>query len=772
MAEFTLNEPMLEMYIFETNQQLEQLERVVIASEKSGKYSDTDVNEIFRFMHTIKGSSAMMLFNGISSLAHTIEDLFYYIREQKPTDVDYSTLTDLVLEVLDFIKIEVVKIKNGDDVDGDPKEIIDEIKAFLNDLKADLPKDAVVKEKPASTKKQQYYIATDKSAKPSSENMFKANILFQEGCEMENIRGYTIVHNMKDHALEVYHIPTDIIENEDSSLYIREHGFDLYLVTKKTYDEIYDMLMKTIFLRQLTLVQLETEDEFTQFRSKKPTGPDPIQIPKIEKSNTVAPEILPEASNEPSGSGQVILAEAYQAEPESTTETISISLQEDTEKDDIAQKADMTSSDAQSVASQKAPSTAKQGSSQAHPSANHAPGSDSNATTQSFISVNVEKLDRLMDLVGEMVIAEAMVTQNPAIKDLEIDNFQKSAGQLHKITSELQDMVMAIRMVPLSTTFMKMQRITRDMCKKLGKEVTLALIGEETEVDKNIIESISDPLMHVIRNALDHGIEDAEERLKKGKDRVGKVILEAKNSGSDVLVLIKDDGKGLRRDKILAKAREHGLIDKADSEISDQEVYSLILLPGFSTKEKVTEYSGRGVGMDVVVKNLESVGGSVIVDSEEDVGTTITLKIPLTLAIIDGMNLKVGKSRYTIPIVAIKESFRPMPESLLEDPNGNEMIMVRGQCYPVLRLHRQFNVETKITDFTEGILIMVEHDGKSCCLFADELLGQQQVVVKALPNYIKRKKRITGLGGCTLLGDGNISLIIDIGSLLSNTDGM
>ncbi len=559
MAEFTINEPMLEMYIFETNQQLEQLERVVIASEKSGKYSETDVNEIFRFMHTIKGSSAMMLFNGISSLAHTIEDLFYYIREQKPADVDYSTLTDLVLEVLDFIKVEVVKIKSGDNADGNPTEIIEEIKEFLNALKAGLPKDAVVA-RPQPQQKQQYYISTDKSAKPDYKNMFKANILFQEGCEMENIRGYTIVHNMKEHAKEVYHIPADIIENEDSSVYIREHGFDLYLITEKSYDEIYDMLMKTIFLRQLTLVQLESDDEFQQFYTKTKPVTEPIQIPKISK--------------------------------EADKDTSQPSLP----------------SSGQPLAPVHAPSA----------------GTEGSASSQSFISVNVEKLDRLMDLVGEMVIAEAMVTQNPAIQDLELDNFQKSARQLHKITSELQDMVMSIRMVPLSTTFMKMQRITRDMCKKLGKEVALELIGEETEVDKNIIESISDPLMHVIRNALDHGIEDTTERLEKGKDRVGKVTLEAKNSGSDVLVLIKDDGKGLRRDKILSKARSHGLIDKPDAEITDQEVYSLILLPGFSTKEAVTEYSGRGVGMDVVVKNLESVGGSVIVDSTEDVGTTIT----------------------------------------------------------------------------------------------------------------------------------------------------
>lgn len=392
---------------------------------------------------------------------------------------------------------------------------------------------------------------------------------------------------------------------------------------------------------------------------------------------------------------------------------------------------------------------------------------NASANVQSIISVNVEKLDKLMDLVGEMVIAEAMVTQNPELVELGIESFQKSSRQLHKITSELQDMVMAIRMVPLSTTFTKMNRIMRDMSKKLGKDVELKVIGEETEVDKNIIEHISDPLMHIIRNSIDHGIEENEERVRKGKERVGTVTLEAKNSGSDVLVIIKDDGKGLQKEKIIQKAKENGILEKNENDMTDKEIYNLILLPGFSTKEKITEFSGRGVGMDVVLKNLESVGGSVSVDSILGKGTTITLKIPLTLAIIDGMNIKVGDSRYTIPLITIKESFRPTINECFKDPDDNEMIMVRGQCYPILRIHELYKVHTKIKSFHEGILIMVEQDEKIICLFADELIGQQQVVVKSLPHYINNIKKIRGLAGCTLLGNGSISLILDIGGLCS-----
>lgn len=677
MSDNFANESMLEMYIFETNQQLEQLEQGIIAGEKAGTFSEQSINEMFRFMHTIKGSSAMMMFNNISVLAHSIEDLLYFLRESKPEKVDFSLLSDLILDSIDFIKIEVEKIKDGDNPDGDAEGLIDKIKGFLGQLKIDnsIETEIVL---PPSKKVQQYYIAPDKKEVYKGNNQFRALIKFSKDCEMENIRAYTLVHSITEFAEDVAYIPEDILENDDTINHIREYGFEIFLRTDKTYDEMHRYLMQTIFLEELELTKLETEEELA-----KPTKSIQLQNDEIK---------MPQFQNK----------------------------------------------EEQKVVT---------------PSA------------QTIISVNVEKLDKLMDLVGEMVIAEAMVTQNPEVAKLGIENFQKAGRQLHKITSELQDMVMSIRMVPLSTTFTKMNRIMRDMCKKLGKEVNLVVIGEETEVDKNIIEHISDPLMHIIRNSVDHGIEENDVREKNGKERAGTVTLEARNSGSDVLVIIQDDGKGLQKEKILEKARENGLLDRNENEMTDKEIFNLILLPGFSTKEKITEFSGRGVGMDVVLKNLESVGGSVSVDSILGKGTTITLKIPLTLAIIDGMNIKVGESRYTIPLITIKESFRPGISDCFKDPEGNEMIMVRGQCYPILRIHDKFKVSTEITEFSEGILIMVEENEKTICLFADELIGQQQVVVKSLPNYIKSLKKISGLAGCTLLGDGSISLILDVSGL-------
>jgi two-component system chemotaxis sensor kinase CheA len=679
---------MLDIYIFETSQNIEQLEASILSSEKTSSYSQNAINEIFRIMHTIKGSSAMMLFNNISTLAHSIEDLFYYLRERKPQSVDCSMLSDLVLEGVDFIKVELQKIKAGDNTDGDCSMLIRNIEEFLSLLKQQNPSEVDV-EKPPSVQ-QHYYIVPDKTASPEHRNIFKATIFFEEGCEMENIRAYTVIHNLKELTEEVFFLPSDIIENDDNIQVIREQGFTVYVKVDKSYEEMHAFFMQTVFLKDLEFIQLENDEELKIFDTSKKMV--------VHEKQVKVPQI-------------VEIKEAAQA------------------------------------------------------------GKDIQpAVAQSIISVNVAKLDKLMDLVGEMVIAEAMVTQNPDLKGLDLENFQKAARQLHKITSEIQDMVMSIRMVPLSTTFHKMHRIVRDMSKKLGKEVHLELVGEETEVDKNIIEHISDPLMHLIRNAIDHGVEPMEDRKVIGKPKVGTITLEAKNAGSDVLVIVKDDGKGLNKEKILQRARENELLTKPENEMTEKEIYALIFLPGFSTKESISEFSGRGVGMDVVTKNLETVGGSVSVDSMEGMGTTITLKIPLTLAIIDGMNVKVGHSRYTIPTISIKESFRPKESDIITDPDGNEMIMVRGQCYPIFRLHERYEVKTEITHFTEGILIMVEQDEKSYCIFADELLGQQQVVVKTLPNYIKNTKKIQGLAGCTLLGDGSISLILNVGGLLNSND--
>jgi two-component system chemotaxis sensor kinase CheA len=677
------SEPMQDMFIFETSHNLEQLESLILASEKSESYAPDDINEIFRIMHTIKGSSAMMLFNNISVLAHSLEDLFYFIREQNPAGYDCSTLSDIVLEGVDFTKTELEKVKRGDPVDGDPGSLIEKCRAYLEKLQKTTQ--ACKKEHaPKPDIKQQYYIGPGKSDEASAKNCYKAVIWFEDGCEMENIRAYSVIHSLKEFAQDIVFTPPDILENDDSKTVIRESGFTVYIRTEKSYEEMHDFFMGTIFLKDLELTVVDSGDIFKQ-----------------TDIGAESPKASPKARQE--GGGKV--------------------------KD----------------------------------------SSEQSSGQQSMISVNVKKLDRLMDLVGELVISEAMVTQNPELKGLVLEDFQRASGQLHKITEEIQDMVMAIRMVPLSTTFYKMNRVVRDMSKKLGRNTKLQIIGEETEVDKNIIEHISDPIMHLVRNAIDHGIEEPCERMRQGKPGTGTITLEAKNAGSDVLIIVRDDGRGLNKEAIIKKAMDNGLLNRPANDMTDREIYNLIFLPGFSTREDVSEFSGRGVGMDVVISNIESIGGSVSVESKEGAGTSVILKIPLTVAIIDGMIMRVGRSSFTMPTTSIRESFRPSQKDIITDPDNREMIMVRGNCYPILRLHRFYGIPDHLENFTEGIFIMVEHDGKTLCIFADELIGQQQVVVKSLPDYIrKRKRKIKGIAGCTLLGDGSISLILDAADMIES----
>ena len=389
---------------------------------------------------------------------------------------------------------------------------------------------------------------------------------------------------------------------------------------------------------------------------------------------------------------------------------------------------------------------------------------------QTYISVNVEKMDALMDMIGELVISEAVVLQNPDLRvpGLDLSNFQKAAGQLSKITTELQDVIMSMRMMPLTNTFQKMNRIVFDVSRKLGKDIELEVVGENTEVDKNIIEHISDPLMHLIRNSVDHGIEDKEARIAAGKNPRGKITLEAKNEGGKVYIIVKDDGKGLNREVLYNKARNNGLIgNRLMSDFTDKEIYQFITYAGFSTKEQVTEYSGRGVGMDVVVKNIQAIGGKLEIDSMEGVGSEMTMKIPLTLAIINGIVMQVAASTFVIETNAVKEFVRISREMIVKEPNGEEYVMLRGECYPFIRLNEFYHLSESVTDIEDGIVVVLEHENKYVCVFIDQLVAEQEIVVKPIPSYIKR---VQGISGCTQLGDGSIALILDIAGLIAGQE--
>jgi two-component system chemotaxis sensor kinase CheA len=668
---------MLELFVFEILDLLSQLENVILNSEEKNAI-EAQINEIFRIIHTIKGSASMMGYSNISSLSHSLEDAFYYLRENPPSNINYSTLADIVLESTDFIKNEISKIQSGEKTYGDASTIIQKIKKFLPSLKNKKEKDnrnlSDYKKKDIAFDLHDVDDIQDvqevqediEEHKLTGKTIYKALIFFEDGCEMENIRAFNVMHNLEKVADIISYYPSDIIENQESAQIIQKKGFEIQFSTDLCVDDVKALLSNTLFMKDIKLEVIDST-----------------------KSNYFIQE-----------------------------------------KNKISK--------------------------------------DSNLLTvkQSMISVNVSILDTLMDLVGELVIAQSMVIQNPELEGIPLNSFNKASRQLQKVTNELQDAIMSVRMVPISITFQKMHRIVRDMGKKLNKEVELEIIGEETEVDKNIIEHLSDPLIHLVRNAMDHGIESVEERDKNGKSPIGKITLKARNEGGDVWIIIKDDGRGLDKNSILAKAKQLGLLNKSEDELTDQEIYSCILKAGFTTKEEVSEFSGRGVGMDVVNKNIEEVGGIIHVDSSLGVGTSISIKIPLTLAIIDGMKVRVGKSVFIIPITSIRESFRVQNSIVLNNEDGNsEMIMFRGNCCSVLRLHEFFDIQPDTTNLEEGIIIAIENGSEVICLFADELLGGQQVVVKPIPKYVKK---VRGVSGCTVMGDGRVSLIIDTAELINS----
>ena len=389
------------------------------------------------------------------------------------------------------------------------------------------------------------------------------------------------------------------------------------------------------------------------------------------------------------------------------------------------------------------------------------------AVKRQDIRVDLEKLDHLINLIGEMVIAENMLIHNPDLTGLELESFNRSAQQMSKIVRELQELAMMIRMVPVSGLFRRMIRLVHDLSVKFGKKVDLQLSGEETELDKTVIETITDPLVHLIRNALDHGLDSPEERLKAGKAEKGVIRLSARHEEGEVWITLEDDGRGLNRRKILAKAASKGLIEGDGSDLSDKAVANLIFMPGFSTADKITDVSGRGVGMDVVKQNLEKIKGKIEVHSKEGRGTRFDLRIPLTLGIIDGMMVRVGDARCIVPTLAIREAFRPTSDAITVTPDGEELVRVRENFFPVIRLHTILGKEPEARELPDGILIVMEYQENRCCLFVDEILGQQQTVIKGLSDYIGNVRWVSG---CTILGNGEVCLILDVGSLMETVE--
>ncbi len=704
-------ESMLDTYLFETNSLLDNLDEMLVKDEKLGDFSPDDVNEIFRIMHTIKGSSAMMEFGSLSSIAHHIEDLFFYIRDKGIDSLSSQhkkELFNLMFRSEDCLRGQVEKVENGEPLDTDMDTFASEINDFLKKISSGFDDDSAekVEGKNAAPANAGSAASSPAAEKPLSAEHLPADnnavcflhVFLDEGIGMENLRAFMIINALKECELDFRYYPENMESNPDTCATIIEDGFYLAFESEEMAAKAETNLCTQNHIRSYQLVSLS---DLTQ-----------------ESAQTA-----------PASSGPVPAAPVDNAVPQQ----------------------------AEAPKKPQPPAPPK-------PPVQNAP------VKQNLISVNLTKLDSLMNIVGEIVITESMVTSSPELGQLSrdaYDNFMKSARQLRKLTDDLQDISMSLRMVSISGTFQKMNRIVRDMKKALNKDVRLTIIGEDTEIDKTIVDSISDPIMHIVRNSMDHGIETSkEERIAAGKDPQGELILSASHTGSEVIISISDDGQGMDTEKILAKAARNGLLTKPESEYSKKEILSLLMLPGFSTNEEVTEFSGRGVGMDVVKKNVESVGGTISITSEVGQGSCTTLKIPLTMAIVDGMEIRVGKTIFTIPISNIRQSIKIARENVLHDAKGNEIVKIMDEFYPIIRLHEFYNIEPELTNIEDGILIWVEAGDHSYCMFVDELLGERQIVVKPFPSYLSNFNiKDYGISGCTILGDGNISIILEVVNL-------
>ena len=711
MAEEFNTEGMLDIYLFENGQLLERLQEMVLDQKDADGFDEDSINEIFRTMHTIKGSSGIMMFDNITAIAHKLEDVFFYLRESHPDNVPHLQLVEHVLEVEDFISGEMEKIKNGDTVDGDPKDIIKDLDAFLDQIKNGAGAGAKQAPENVHEEPKQFYIAP---VATEASHFYKVYVNFSPDTGMANIRAYKIVYAMKEIAEDLLYSPEDILSDESSAEVIMKEGFKILLQAQCTEEEIRNIIGIGYDIKKVDVYECSANEFLQGFNF----GDDQASQQVIDLESSV----------------EEIEAKAEQKEGEQEKKP---------EKPQIAP--------GDFVIKSKEPGKQKK-------LAKDKPKGHKDA----FISVNVSKMDQLMDLIGELVISESVVLQNPDLKvpGLNLSNFNKAAAQMSKISTDLQNVIMSMRMMPLTNLFQKMNRTVFDISRKLGKNIDFEQVGEHTEVDKNIIDNISDPLMHLVRNAVDHGVETKEERAQTTKSERAKITLSARTEAGKVWISVTDDGKGLDRNKILAKARKKGLLDddKPDSAYSDKEVFQFITLPGFSTNEQVTEYSGRGVGMDVVVQNIQSIGGALEIDSVAGEGSTFTLKIPLTLAIIDGIVMETGTSSFVVETGVIKEFVSVKEDMMIHEPNGDEYIMIRGECYPVLRLGEWYGLKEYRKSVEDGMMLIFEVENKTICLFVDRLIGKQEIVVKPIPSYVKKVK---GLSGCTQLGDGSIALIID-----------
>jgi two-component system chemotaxis sensor kinase CheA len=732
---------LIDGFIEETTDVIDEVEPSLIElSKNTGSTTEIDrelLNAIFRLFHSMKSSAAFLGFENIAHLTHVAESLIQEIREDRLvlTPSMASTLcstTDIITEILNHIK------ETGDDR-GFEDRIADNISALS----------AHGSETPPSKKH---------SPTPTPKN--KNQAATAEKAQREHKNPELISPEMHDTFITEANEQLDLLEQ--SFLELESEGYNEKII-QTAYRTMHS------FKGNCSFMGFSDPEKYSHLLESILTG---IREKKVDfSSDNIA--FLLEALDLLRGTVSKISQDSQNSSIpnlDTYTELMTDVFAPCFEDQDDGDSTPATPAPGKQVTVQDTHKKTEAGNVDTPQKKQGKSPAGLRTMVRNDIRVKLDKLDEIINLTGELVIAESMVTRSPLVEHIEDENYNRAVHQLRRICSELQDSSMALRMIPLSSTFRKMIRVVHDLSQKVNKKIDLSIVGEDTEVDKTVIELIGDPLVHIIRNSCDHGLEPPHERTEAKKSETGRIQIEGRHEGGEVWIIIEDDGRGLDREKILNKALSNGLLtqESADS-MTDDEIYKLIFEPGFSTAESISDVSGRGVGMDVVKKNIEKMSGEIDIRSTPGKGSAFIIRIPLTLAIIDGMLIRIGDNKYTIPTLSIKRSITCTQDMINYSPEGNEILNIDDGFLPIIKLGAVLRQKDAIQDTTQGIVIIVEQGTRQIALLADEIIGQQQTVIKGLSEYLGKAR---GTSGCTILGDGSVSLILDIRSLMEIADEM
>lgn len=732
-----------EVFFDEAEELLAEAEKLLLAIDIADP-NDEDLNAIFRAAHSIKGGAATFGFMDMTEITHVLENLLDKIRKHEMALT--AEHVDAFLAAKDVLTMELDGHRNASEVD---QEQVAEVKMVLASLTQAGGAAPVAASAPPAVEAAPVAVAAPQAAAlpPPAEGLVQFNILLPELKEKD-------VSNLQEELGLLGDVAGTLQANGRTLLTLNTDSSEADIISICSFilnpDDLVITLATTVAAPATATTKVEVATETVNTESAAASG-------KVKVQEEVGYGLFAEEGKEQVEEGYGFFAPftPHADAPKSLKiDDNTAAISQEAIAAAVGKPAENSSADSKSVAPAEA--TEKR-----NPGRRETDKVQANAETTS-IRVGVEKVDQLINLVGELVITQAMIEQRIAALDpVHHEGLVNSVSQLTRNTRDLQESVMSIRMMPMDFVFSRFPRMVRDLATKLGKKLDLVTIGATTELDKGLIERIVDPLTHLVRNSVDHGVEPPEVRKAAGKSETGKLTLSAAHKGGSIVIEVTDDGAGLNRDKLLAKAKSNGL--NVSENMSDSDVYQLIFAPGFSTAEVVTDVSGRGVGMDVVKRNITAMNGSIEIRSALGYGTTIAISLPLTLAILDGMSVALGSSLYVIPLNLIVETMQPREEDIKTVTGEGRMVHVRGEYLPIIALHSLFSHETDITDPTQGVLVLIEADGKKSALFVDRLVGQQQVVIKSLEtNY----RKVPGVSGATIMGDGSVALILDVPALI------